>query len=95
MNTCGPEKLTEEAAVRKTLAHVLPIGIFLGLMTVVPFLKLTGFVIENEDMYPWYRHAPEHWLYPLQVIVCLFLIRKYWKDYNFAPVGACAANSSH
>ena len=86
MNVLGQDQLSEEDGARKTLAHVLPIVTFLGLMALVPLLEIFGFVVENDEMFPWYRHAPEQWLYPVQVIVCLFLIKKYWKKYDFAPL---------
>ena len=86
MNVLGQGQLSEEDGARKTLAHVLPIVTFLGLMALVPLLEILGFVVENDEMFPWYRHAPEQWLYPVQVIVCLCLIKKYWKRYDFVPL---------
>jgi hypothetical protein len=86
MNVLGQNQLSEEDGARKTLAHVLPIVTFLGLMALVPLLEILGFVVENDEMFPWYRHAPEQWLYPVQVIVCLCLIKKYWKRYDFVPL---------
>ncbi len=86
MNVLGQDQLSEEDGARKTLAHVLPIVTFLGLMALVPLLEILGFVVENDEMFPWYRHAPEQWLYPVQVIVCLCLIKKYWKRYDFVPL---------
>ena len=86
MNVLGQGCLTEEEGAKKTLAHVLPLAIFLGLMALVPLLEFLGFVVENDEMFPWYRHAPEQWLYPLQVVVCLILIKRYWRSYDFAPL---------
>ena len=85
MNVLGQDQLSEEDGARKTLAHVLPIVTFLWLMALVPLLELLGFVVENDEMFPWYRHAPEQWIYPLQVIVCLLLIKQYWRSYDFTP----------
>lgn len=37
---------------------------------------------------PWWRAHPEHWLYPLQTVVCLALIAWWWPHYKFRPLGA-------
>ena len=42
MNVLGQDQLSEEDGARKTLAHVLPIVTFLGLMALVPLLELLG-----------------------------------------------------
>lgn len=62
-----------------TGAHVVPLAGFM-LLGLIP-----GWVrIENPEL-PWYRHAPEHWVYPLQTLVAGALLVIYWKDYRFGP----------
>ena len=78
--------LSESQARAKTVAHVAPLFVFLGVMLAMPVLEGTGFYIDNNDVYPWFRHAPEQWLYPLQTIICLGLLAFFWKRYDFKPV---------
>ena len=86
MNTSKTVTLTEEQISEKALAHVLPISVFMVLLVVISFLEYFGFVVYNDDIYPWYRYAPEQWLYPLQTIVCLILIKKYWSKFEIGPL---------
>ena len=86
MNDSQPVALTEDQISRKALAHILPIALFMGFLLVIPILEFFGFLVNNKDAYPWYRYAPEQWLYPLQTIVCLILIKKYWSHFNFGRV---------
>ncbi len=86
MNASKPVTLTEEQISEKALAHVLPISVFMVLLVVISFLEYFGFVVYNDDIYPWYRYAPEQWLYPLQTIVCLILIKKYWSKFEIGPL---------
>jgi len=37
-------------------------------------------------MLPWWRHAPEHWLYPVQSVIVGALIMWCWSRYEFKPV---------
>ncbi len=54
-------------------------------MLLQPALGWTGFYEENEAKLPWYRHAPEHWLFPLQTVVGLILLVSFWRHYDFRP----------
>ena len=62
-----------------TFAHVAPLAVFLGFTGLVPLLS-----VEN-TMLPWWRHAPEQWIYPLQTIVVGVLLWLGRRHYNFAP----------
>ena len=86
MNDSQPVALTENQISRKALAHILPIAVFMGFLLVIQILEFFGFLVNNRDAYPWYRYAPEQWLYPLQTIVCLILIKKYWSHFNFGRI---------
>lgn len=62
-----------------TAAHVLPMAVFLL------FLAVPGWVaVENSEL-PWYRRAPEHWVYPVQTLVCGFLLLVFRQHYTLRP----------
>ena len=64
---------------QSTAAFVAPLGVFL-LFTALPPL----FAVAN-SLLPWWRSAPEHWLYPLQTLVCGGLLLYFRKEYVFGP----------
>lgn len=61
-------------------AHTAPLAVFILLSALVPVLA-----VEN-TMLPWWRHAPEHWVYPLQTLVTGALLLLFRGRYTFAPV---------
>lgn len=60
-------------------AHVLPLMLFM-LFVAVP----GWFRIENPEL-PWYQQAPEHWVYPLQTVICGGLLLWFRQHYQLAP----------
>ncbi len=62
-----------------TAAFVAP---FLAYMLLQPLASI--FRIENSAL-PWYEHSPEHWVYPLQTVVCLILLGFFWRHYPLRP----------
>ncbi len=62
-----------------TLAHVVPLMLFIVLSEVARFVK-----IENSAM-PWYRCAPEHWVYPIQCLIVGAVLWFFRKHYGLAP----------
>lgn len=60
-------------------AHVLPLAVFMLLNAVPPALG-----VKNPDL-PWWRHAPEQWVYPLQTLLVGGLLAWGWKHYVFRP----------
>ena len=65
----------------RTRAHVLPFAVFMGFLMVLQFAQP---VIEwRHPSAPWWRRAPEHWLYPLQAVVCFVILLRCWKWYDF------------
>jgi CAAX prenyl protease-like protein len=58
-----------------------PFLVFMVLQTLVGLVK-----VEN-PLLPWWRAGPEHWVYPLQTMVCLGLVAFWWKHYSFRPLG--------
>ena len=61
--------------------QVIPFAVFIGFLMVVQladsFFKVD---LPNE---PWWRKAPEQWLYPLQTLLCLGFLAKWWRSYEF------------
>lgn len=64
----------------KTAAYVGPFMAYMVLQSLVNFIKV------DNPLLPWWKAGPEHWVYPLQVIVCLGLIAYWWKQYDFKPL---------
>jgi CAAX prenyl protease-like protein len=62
-----------------TAAHVMPLLVFTVLLSVPGF-----FCIKNPEL-PWYQQAPEHWLYPLQTLLCAGLLFVFRRQYHFGP----------
>jgi uncharacterized protein len=62
-----------------TAAHVAPLAVFMLLSSVVSLVE-----IKNSAL-PWWRATPEHWVYPLQAVVCGGLIAFFWRNYIFRP----------
>lgn len=62
-----------------TAAHVVPLLLFV-LLTSLPSL----FRIENAAL-PWYRQGPEHWMYPMQTLLCGGLLWWWRTHYQLNP----------
>jgi hypothetical protein len=86
MRGVGQESLSERQAATKTVAHVVPLFAFLSVLLLLPLMEAVGFYVDNEDLYPWYRYAPEQWLYPLQTVIGIGLLFFYRKHYDLGPV---------
>ncbi len=49
------------------------------------FMSVPGwFRIENAAL-PWYQRGPEHWVWPLQCVVCGAVLAFFWRHYEFKP----------
>lgn len=60
-------------------AHVLPLAVFMGLNLVPAMIA-----VDNRAL-PWWRFAPEHWIYPVQTVLVGVLLWFYRKQYVFKP----------
>lgn len=67
---------------RLTRAHVTPFAVFMGFLLALMVLGYTGIEWKHPDA-PWWRQDPAHIVYPLQTLVCLGLLARFWKDYTF------------
>lgn len=65
----------------KTYAHVVPLAVFMGLSFVFMTIAESGLEWKH-DAAPWWRHWPEHWMYPIQTIICGGLLIFFWKHYD-------------
>jgi CAAX prenyl protease-like protein len=72
------------AALRanQTAAHVVPLVVFLLFFALPPAFRIA------HPVQPWWRQAPEHWVYPLQTLVSLLLVAWWWPRYRFRPCDA-------
>lgn len=61
-------------------AYVAPLAVFMLLQGLVGLVE-----IDNSQL-AWYVHSPEHWVYPLQTVLCLCLLALFWKHYEFRPL---------
>ncbi len=63
-------------------AYVGPFVLYSGLQQIKNWVK-----VENPQL-PWWKSAPEHWVYPLQTVLCLALLAWWWPRYTFRPSSA-------
>lgn len=68
-----PEQLTR--------AHVVPLAVFMAFMVLLQLIG--GFVEWKHPDAPWWRQDPAQFVYPLQTLVVLVLLIRYWKFYQF------------
>ena len=62
-------------------AQIVPFGVFMGFLLLLQvFSSLFGW---SHPAAPWWRHWPEQWIYPLQTLVTLVLLIRWWKYYEF------------
>jgi uncharacterized protein len=66
---------------RWVTAQVVPFAVFMIFLLV---LQLFGsFFGQDHPSSPWWRKWPEQWLYPIQTLVCLVLLVRRWRYYEF------------
>ncbi len=63
----------------RTLAHVVPLVAFML------FLPLAQALTTDNAKLHWTKHSPEHFIYPIQCLVCGFLLLFWRKHYTFRP----------
>ena len=64
-----------------TRAHVVPLAVFMAFMVVLQLIG--GFIEWKHPDAPWWRQDPAQFVYPVQTIVVLGLLIRYWKFYQF------------
>ena len=68
----------------RDLAHVAPLMGFMAFFIVLGLMESFGFTSDREGM-PWYRFAPEQWVYPLQTVVIGGLLLFFRQHYELKP----------
>lgn len=58
---------------------MVPLLVFTALTALPGMLR-----VENSEL-PWHVRAPEHWIYPLQTVVCGILLLLFRRHYIFKP----------
>jgi CAAX prenyl protease-like protein len=66
--------------VTPAIAHVLPLAAFMVITSVPSFVRIAN------PLLPWWRHAPEQWVYPLQTLLIGALLVVLWSHYSFKPM---------
>lgn len=65
----------------RTRAYVLPFAVFMGFLLL---LQVAGSWLEwKHPDAPWWRRAPEQWVYPLQAFTAFAFLLRGWKYYEF------------
>lgn len=62
-----------------TAAHLLPLLLFTALNALPGMLR-----VENPEL-PWHVRAPEHWVYPLQTVLCGGVLLLFRRHYTLRP----------
>jgi len=71
----------EQEARALTTAHVMPLAVFLGFLLLLQ--AVTSMIGWKHPDAPWWRRAPEQWMYPLQALVVFGILLRGWKYYDF------------
>lgn len=67
----------------RTIGHVVPFAVFLvSLFLFQVVTESFPAVFRDHSSLPWWRSKPEHWFYPLQVILVLPLLAFWWRCYD-------------
>lgn len=61
--------------------QVVPFAVFIGFLLILQ-LADSFFKIDLPNA-PWWRKAPEQWIYPLQTVIALGLVIKWRRSYEF------------
>ncbi len=59
---------------------------FLAFMLLFPVADLFRQSLEENPDAAWWQLYPEHWVYPLQTVLCTILLAFYWKHYDFGKL---------
>ena len=71
-----------DAEVRSfTRAHVVPFFVFMAFLLLLQFAG--SWITWKHPDAPWWRRAPEQWLYPVQALVTFAFVLRYRNYYDF------------
>ncbi len=75
------DRLRRESPTVWVRRQVIPFAIFMGGLLLLQVAG--GFFKVDLPSQPWWRRAPEYWIYPLQSIACLVVLIRWWRSYEF------------
>ncbi len=64
------------------LPYVLPFALFMGFLALRDALRWVADTMIGETA-PWWLSQPEHWIYPVQTLVCGVAVVWFWRRYSF------------
>lgn len=64
-----------------TRAHVVPFAVFMGFMILLQLIG--GFIEWKHPDAPWWRRDPAQFVYPIQTVVTLGFLVRYWGCFAF------------
>lgn len=64
-----------------TRAHVVPFAVFMVFLIVA--LLADSFIGWDHPAAPWWKRDVAQWVYPIQTLVVLGLLIRYWKSFTF------------
>lgn len=67
---------------RLTRAHVVPFAVFMGFLMLLMITGYTGIEWRHPEA-PWWRQNPAYVVYPVQTLVTLGLVIRFWRSYTF------------
>jgi CAAX prenyl protease-like protein len=79
--SAGAQTLRPADSSRLTRAHVLPFVVFMAFLLALSFAG--PFIEWKHPDAPWWRRAPEQWLYPVQSLAAFAVLVRFWKSYDF------------
>ncbi|MCA9060095.1 MAG: hypothetical protein KDA85_16420, partial [Planctomycetaceae bacterium] len=68
--------MIEKPHSKRTLAHALPLAVFMVCLAIPDLMTASGMPDEGGDL-PWYLRDPAIWLYPVQTLLTLGILAKY------------------
>jgi CAAX protease family protein len=58
------------------------LGPFIAFMVLLALGEIVGHI--GDGLANWILSSPQYWVFPLQTIVCGFLLAKWWRSYEFS-----------
>jgi len=74
-----PAAVADDALL--TRAHIVPFAVFMGFLLLLQLL--VPFIAWDHPEAPWWRRDPAHVVYPVQALVCLALLFRFRRVYDF------------
>ena len=79
LNCRDPAAVADDALL--TRAHIVPFAVFMGFLLLLQLL--VPFIAWDHPEAPWWRRDPAHVVYPVQTLVCIALLLRFRRVYDF------------